>query len=125
MSWKRRSPFDLASARASRAGFGAIAKAIFRAEQVRDGGAPSPTRVRSPDLCLHRLRNVSGAVFETGELLQERQRHFTDGAVALLGDNQLRLAGFFRAGVFVFLIDLRPNKQANEVRILFNGARFT
>ncbi len=72
-----------------------------------------------------RLADVPRAIFEPRELLQERQRDFSHRSVTLLRDNQLGFASLLRAGIFVFLVNLRPDEQPNQIRVLFDRARFT
>ena len=73
---------------------------------------------------LKRFADVPRAIFETGELFQERQRDLADRAVSLFRDDQLRFAGLLRAGVLIFLVNFRPDEQSNQIRILFDRARF-
>ena len=67
---------------------------------------------------------LARAIFEAGELFQERQRNFAHRAVALFGDDQFGFARLFRARFFVFLVNLRPDEQSDQIRILFDGAGF-
>src|SRR5579862_2840083 len=60
----------------------------------------------------------TGAIFKPGEFFQEGERHFADGAVALLGDDEFRLARFFLFGFLILLVNLGPDEQGDEVGVL-------
>ena len=82
---------DLGSARASHAGFGALAKTILDKNKVRDDEASSPARegACAPRKlkCFVRLGHVARAVLKAGEFFQEREGNFADRTVALLRDD--------------------------------------
>src|ERR1700730_5844350 len=71
-----------------------------------------------------RLAHIACASFEPGEFFEERERNLAYGSIALLGNDQFGLAGFFHTGFFVFLIELGPDEQSNQIGILLDRTRF-
>src|SRR6266550_2251547 len=71
-----------------------------------------------------RLAHIARPSFEACELLQERERNLANRTIALFRDNKFGFACFFRACLFVLLVDFRPDKQPDQVRVLFDRAGF-
>src|SRR5438874_12130281 len=112
----------LGSARVSRFGFGVAPKQSFRTakfdvydiarEEFATGRTCSPAcDTRASTLKrFFRLAHIARASFKARELFQKSQRDFADRPIALFRNNKFGFAGFFRARLFVFLVDLRPDK---------------
>ncbi len=67
------------------------------------------------------LAQILGAVLKLGEVMQKYQIYFSDGPVALLGDDQLR----HPAQIFaVPLVHLFAEDESHQVGILLDRARF-
>jgi len=60
------------------------------------------------------------STLKPGELTQKNQGHVADRPVALFGDNQLGFPGHLLFSFFFRLVVLGTDKQADDIRVLFN-----
>src|ERR1700675_1833894 len=79
---------------------------------------PSPLRRRVA--MFPPLGMIAGAALKAGVLLQECQRHVAGWSIALFRDDQFCFAGALLFCFVICLVVLRPDKESDEVGILFN-----
>src|ERR1700736_1196339 len=72
----------------------------------------------SSGLALRPLRRLPGGVDEAGLVLEEEQGDVADGAVAVLGHDQLGLVA-----VDLFVVEPLPVDEHDQVGVLLDGAR--
>src|SRR5436190_23498714 len=88
------------------------------------GRARSSLRCPATDAVWSLLAVHVGAGLEPGELLEEGERHVAGGPVALLGDDECRLAlGFLFLFVAIGVV-LFAHEEAHHVGILLDAAGF-
>jgi len=60
------------------------------------------------------------STLKPGELTQKNQGHVADRPVALFSDDQLGFPGYLLFSVLVRFVILGADKQADDIRVLFN-----
>ena len=84
--------------------------------------AQTPKRrdVSAPPLCV-----LASTRFKASVLLQKGERYVAGRPIALLGDDQLRQTGLFVFCFIIGLVVLRSDEKADQVGVLFDGARLS